>query len=294
MEKPNSKKKNALVPLLICLMLVLALFAYKKAKDYNIMEDAFRKEQSELQSELDDIIEDYKAVSVKRKSLSKRLIKEINKIMALRDSVKNLKATQVRSISKYRRRIKQLEKENKQLFLKIDSLNIANQTLQEEKTIVAQQLDKKSTETRVLAKTNKELQEKVAVAGVIKTSPISVTPMRERNNGKLTSTSRSRKTDAFKVNFKMLKNDVATVGEKKIHLQVIDENKNVIALKGTTSLKNGDKIGYSHELIADYHKEDVSILSLILVNRDAIKKGVYTISAFVDGTYSGATSVTLR
>lgn len=294
MEKTNSKKKNALVPLLICLMLLLALFAYKKTKDYNIMEDAFRKEQSDLQSELDEIIEDYKTVSVKKKALSKRLVKEINKIIALRDSVKNLKATQFRFISKYRRKVKLLEKENKQLFLKIDSLNIVNQTLKDENVIVAQQLDEKSVQSKVLAKTNKQLQEKVAIAGVIKTSPISAIAMKERSSGKLTSTSRSRRTDAFKVNFKMLKNDVATVGEKKIYLQVIDENKNVIASKGTTSLKNGDKIGYSHELVADYHKEDVNILSLILVNRDDIKKGIYTISAFVDGVYSGATTVKLR
>ena len=39
---------------------------------------------------------------------------------------------------------------------------------------------------------------------------------------------------------------------------------------------------------------DLSLVSLVLVNRDDINKGKYTISAFVDGVYSGATTVKLK
>lgn len=293
-EETPKKKKNALVPLLICLLLISVFFGYKKTKDYNRLENVFRNEKLTLQSELDEIIEDYKTLSIKRKDLSKRLIKEINRIIVLRDSVNNLKASQFKLISRYRRKVKTLERQNKKLFFKVDSLSIANKTLLEEKTVVTQALDKKSSESQKLAEVNKELQAKVAVAGIIKTSPISAIVMKERSSGKLTSTSRSSRADAFKVNFKLLKNDIATTGEKKIYLQITDQNKNVVALKGKTTLKNGEKVGYSHDLTADYNKKDLNILSLVLVNRDDINKGIYTISAFVDGNYSGATTVKLR
>lgn len=293
-EETPKKKRNALVPLLICLLFILAFFSYRKAKDYDKLEAVFKNEKQVLQAELDEIIEDYKTLSIKRKDLSKRLIKEINRIIILRDSVKNLKASQFRLISRYRKKIETLERQNKRLFFKVDSLSIANKTLQEEKTVVTQALDKKSSETQTLTQENKELQAKVAVASVIKTSPISAIAMKERSSGKLTSTSRSSRADAFRVNFKLLKNDVATKGEKKIYLQVTDQNKNVIASKGKITLKNGKEVNYSHDLTADYHKKDVNILSLILVNRDDINKGIYTISAFVDGNYSGETTVKLR
>lgn len=293
-EETPKKKRNALIPLLICLLLISVFFSYKKAKDYSKLENVFKSEQLKLQSELDEIIEDYKTLSIKRKDLSKRLIKEINRIIMLRDSVKSLKASQFKLISRYRKKVETLERQNKRLFFKVDSLSIANKTLQEEKTIVTQELDKKSSESQALAKVNKELQAKVAVAGVIKTTPVTAIAMKERSSGKLTSTSRSSRTDAFRVNFKLLKNDVAIKGEKKIYLQVTDQNKNIIALKGKTTLKNGKEVGYSHDLTADYHKKDVNILSLILVNRDDINKGIYTISAFVDGNYSGETTVKLR
>lgn len=293
-EEAPKKTKNALVPLLICLLLISVFFGYKKTTDYNKLEDVFRNEKLTLQSELDEIIEDYKTLSIKRKDLSKRLIKEINRIIALRDSVKSLKASQFRLISRYRKKVETLERQNKKLFFKVDSLSIANKTLQEEKTIVTQALDKKSSESQTLAKVNKELKAKVAVASVIKTSPISAIAMKERSSGKLTSTSRSSRADAFKVNFKLLQNDVATKGKKTIYLQVIDQNKNIIALKGETTLKNSKKVGYSHDLTADYNKKDLNILSLILVNRDDINRGIYTINVFVDGNYSGATTVKLR
>lgn len=293
-EETPKKRKNALVLLLICLIILLVAFSYKKIIDYNRLENVFKTEKQTLQSELDELIEDYKSLSIKKKDLSKRLIKEINRIMMLRDSVRNLKASQFKLISKYRKKVKTLERQNKKLFFKVDSLSIANKTLKEENVVVSQALDEKNSESEALEKLNKELKAKVTIAGVIKTNSINAIAMKERSSGKLTSTSRSSRTDAFKVRFKLLKNDVAISGEKKIYLQIKDQNEKVISFKGTIALKNEKKVDFSHELVVDYLNEDVNIISLVLVNRDDINKGIYTVSVFVDGNYSGATTVELR
>lgn len=293
-EETPKKRKNALVLLLICLIILLVAFSYKKIIDYNRLENVFKTEKQTLQSELDELIEDYKSLSIKKKDLSKRLIKEINRIMMLRDSVRNLKASQFKLISKYRKKVKTLERQNKKLFFKVDSLSIANKTLKEENVVVSQALDEKNSESEALEKLNKELKAKVTIAGVIKTNSINAIAMKERSSGKLTSTSRSSRTDAFKVRFKLLKNNVAISGEKKIYLQIKDQNEKVISFKGTIALKNEKKVDFSHELVVDYLNEDVNIISLVLVNRDDINKGIYTVSVFVDGNYSGATTVELR
>lgn len=47
-------------------------------------------------------------------------------------------------------------------------------------------------------------------------------------------------------------------------------------------------------MFANYDNNRLGVVSLILVNRDDIKKGTYTINAYVDGTFSARTQVKLR
>lgn len=295
------KKQNAFMYLIMAFMLLILMYAFKKNRDYNRLEDAFKQEQVELQNEFDELIDDYKDLSIKKKDLSNRLIKEINKIIALKDSVKNLKATNFSLIRKYRRRVASLERQNRTLFVKVDSLTLVNKNLKDENLATTVALTENKTQAKNLQKTNEnlqktneELKEKVGIAGVIKTSPIKAIVMKERSSGKLTSTSRSSRADAFKVSFRLLENKVTTPGDKKIYVQIIDQNKNIIAPQGVTVLKDGNQIVYSQELIANYQNGSLDVLSLILVNRDDIHKGIYAINAYVDGHFTGTTAVKLR
>lgn len=297
----TEKKTNAFLYLIIALMLLTMLYAYKKSNDYSKLEDAFKLEQKELANELDELIDDYKDLSVKKKDLSKRLVREMNKIIALKDSVSKLKATNYRLIRKYRRKIVTLERENRDLFAKVDSLNIINTYLKEQNLEVVEQLEVKNTLAKQLEKTNKELSTtknklaaKVAIAGELKINNVKAVAMKERSSGKLTTTSRSSRADAFRINFKLEKNEFTTPGEKDIYIQITDSSNKVIAPKGVIELKNKNKIEYSDKLVADYYNEQIEVLSLILVNRDNISKGKYTVNIFVEGKHTGKSVVSLR
>lgn len=296
----NNKTPNAFLYLVIAMMLLTLAYAYKKNSDYNKLEDAFKEEQVAVQNEFNELIDDYKDLSVKKKDLSKRLIKEINKIIALKDSVKNLKTSNFSLIRKYRRKVSSLERQNRTLFAQVDSLKVLNLALKEESLASTVALSKNKEASKKLTvkntsleKANKALKEKVAVAGVIKTSSIQAIAMKERSSGKLTSTSRSSRTDAFKVNFKLLENKFTTPGDKKVYVQIVDQNRNVVSAQGVAPLNNG-KVVYSQELIANYQNDALDILSLVLVNRDDIEEGRYTINAYVDGDFAGRTAVDLR
>ncbi len=290
-EKP---KRNALVPLLLALMLLLGFYAYKKTQDFDTLEQVFKQDKEELKAELDELIEDYKDLSVTKKSLSKRLIKEMNKIISLRDSVKKLKTSNYYLIKKYRKKIATLERENHDLFAQVDSLKVVNKTLKNENIVVIQELTDTKEKTAELKEYQKELKAKITVASKIKTTSIEAIAMKERSSGKLTSTSRSSRADAFRIKFTMLENKVTTPGNKKVHIQIMDSNKKIIAKKGVAKLKNGHKIAYSQELVADYRNDELGVLSLILVNRDDIHKGIYKINTFIEGNYTGSTTVKLR
>lgn len=212
----------------------------------------------------------------------------------LRDSVAKLQGHNYNLIRRYRSKIASLERENRRLFIKIDSLSTANQALAQENVITNEILEQKETINTKLEEKNKILAEKVAIASKIDISPVKAIAMKERSSGKLTSTSRSSRCDAFKINFDLLENPVTESGKKMVYIQIIDEDKNVVTPKGKASLKNGNKILYSDSLAVNYDNNRLSLVSLILVNRDDINRGKYTISAFVDGRYSGNSTVKLR
>lgn len=295
------KRKSILIVILLMLTLFLTLYSFQKSSQYEDLKQIFQQEKTDLEKELDEMIKDYTDVVVRKKRLSKRLKVELVKMKELRDSIKNLRTDNYNLIRKYRRKIVTLERENRNLFIRVDSLSTVNNALAQENVITNEILKQKETINVSLTEKNKELtekqkslEEKIAIGGVIKTSPVKAIAMKERSSGKLTSTSRSSRTDAFKINFDLLKNVITEAGEKSVYIQIIDENKKVVAPKGVTNLKDGGKIQYSDSIEVNYSNDRLSLVSLVLVNRDDINKGKYTVSAFVDGVYTGATTLKLR
>ncbi len=279
---------------LLFAVLFLTLFNLKKSSELNELKNVFKEEKADLKNALDEMIKDYTDVVVRKKSLSKRLRVEVQKMKDLRDSVAKLQGHNYNLIRRYRSKIASLERENRRLFIKIDSLSTANQALAQENVITNEILEQKETINTKLEEKNKILTEKVAIASKIDISPVKAIAMKERSSGKLTSTSRSSRCDAFKINFDLLENSVTESGKKMVYIQIIDEDKNVVTPKGKASLKNGNKILYSDSLAVNYDNNRLSLVSLILVNRDDINRGKYTISTFVDGRYSGNSTVKLR
>nr|WP_299031528.1 hypothetical protein [uncultured Tenacibaculum sp.] len=286
--------KNTLIIILAILTLFLIFYSQKKSNENKILNNIFLEEKADLQQDLDEMIKDYTNVVVGKKRLADRLEIELTKMKSLRDSIKDLKSDNFNLIRKYRRRIATLERENKKLFIQIDSLNSANEALTQENVIANEILQQKDSVNENLVEKNKELEAKVAIGGIIKTSPVKAIAMKERSSGKLTTTSRSNRTDAFRINFDLLENPITSSGEKRVYIQITDENKNVIAPKGKLNLKSGVKIQYTDSLEVNYDNNRLSLVSLVLVNRDDIKKGTYTISTFIDGIYSGNTKIKLR
>lgn len=301
MSSKTHTKPNGFKYLIAALVILLIIYSFKLNSDYQKLEDAFSEQKVELQAELDEIIDDYKNINVKNKDLSQRLVHEINKIILLRDSIKNLKKSNYNLIVKYSRRIVKLERENRRLFIQVDSLNKQNYELLQENIVVKQQLDENNASQKTLLKRNKNLEKeqiklkaKVDIAGIIKVNDVQAIAMKERSSGKLTSTSRSRRTDAFRVKFDLLPNPVTTPGKKEILIQILDEEKKVVASKGNKKIKDGSKVFFSDNIYAEYDNTRLGIVSLILVNRGDITKGMYTINAYVDGILSGKTQVKLR
>lgn len=296
---PN--KKKVLIPFLFLLIIFLISFTYKKNDDYNDLKKIFVEDKKELQEELNQVANNYKDLTVKNKKLSKRIIKEINKIISLKNSVNELDVKNFSLIRTYRKKVSEIQQHNRELFAQVDSLNLVNQVLRKDNIVTKKILTKKTKiatklirKNNSLAKINKKLVAQMKPAKKIRTSDIKAVAMRSKGSGKLSNTSKSNRTDAFKINFKLLKNEITTPGSKNIHIQVQDTKNNVIAAKKVVKLNNKEKIKCSDEIVANYKNEELDVLSLILVDRDDIDKGEYKINVFIDGNFTSSSIVTLR
>jgi len=164
-----------------------------------------------------------------------------------------------------------------------DSLGVANtQILQ--KTVLNDSLNAQ----------NLELQSTVTKGSVLRVNAINVISMRERNNGQLKETTRARRTDAFRVNFRVVQNDIASQGERIALIQILDSKGAVLAEKGTVTFDDGNEVGYSDRTIIDYDNTNIDVISLVELDRKTMAKASYTVNVYLDNRFVGASSITLK
>jgi cell division septum initiation protein DivIVA len=284
----------------IVLLIALVVYSFKTHESQNRLDDEFRKEKLILQQELDQIVADYKKMSVKKKGLSRRIITSINKIIALKDSIKEIKKGNYELLLKYSVKAAKLERENRALLQKADNLHQKNEKLQEENSAVKRKLraHKKSQESLVkmneqLEEEEKALKEKIGAVANVQIGNIAIFSYKERNNGKYTSTSRSNKTDAFKIKFDLLANELAEVGVRDILIQILDKENNVILSEKNTGEMN-DSMPYNDFIKVNYENQKIGVVSLISVDRYQMQKGDYKVVVYIDDTKAGEGKISLR
>jgi len=293
MEENKKSKNKIIVIVLAVLLLAVVAYTFYNNTEHKKVTDAIEEEKLEIEGNLDSMIVKYEEAIGQNTSMSNELSLERDRIIALRDSVKGLKATNYSLIRRYRKEITKLEETNKRLFFMTDSLTGANQLLTINLDSANVQISTQLAKNDTLTLQNLNLSEKVAIGSVLKVSSAKILSMRERTNGKLVETSRARNTDAFRINFTIAKNEISEQGERQVYIQIVNSKGLTIASKGDLTLGE-TQISYSDQTIVNYLNEAVDVISLVEVNRDTIEKGLYTVNIYVENKFAGATKITLK
>jgi hypothetical protein len=294
MEDKKNNNKLIIIALAILLVGVLAYTFYIN-NNYKKVNNAIKDEKVEIEQNLDSMIVKYEDAISQNTSMSNELSLERDRIIGLRDSIKNLKATDYRLIRKYRRQIAALQKTNQRLFYLNDSLTGMNTVLQTNLDSANVKISTQKAMNDTLSLKNLNLSQKVAIASVLKVKTAKILAMRTRNNGKLVETSRARNTDAFRINFTIDKNEITDQGEREVYIQIMDAKGNTIAPKGSLMLADETTtIDYSDKTIVNYLNEAVDVISLVEVNRDNINRGAYMVNIFINNKFAGETKIVLK
>ncbi|WP_408029605.1 hypothetical protein [Tenacibaculum xiamenense] len=287
-------KNKGLIAFLLLLVIFIGLLAYQNSRDFSMLKDAFDTEKQELENELQQVIEEYQSINYENHEFSGKIKDQLGKAISLRDTIQGLKVSNFNLLRMYRKRISNLEKENKELLNKLDSISKLNQNLFIENDSVKGILSETEQLNSELYNSNRALSRKIETATALEISNVDFSAMKKKSSGKLTTTYRSWKTDAFRVKFDLLENKIIDKGIIPIYIQLINPKNEVIYVKGRTQLKNGKRIIYTNTLKANYFNNTLAIMSLIDVDKEKMEKGNYKVKIYVNGKYLKESIIKLK
>ena len=295
MMEENKKSNTKLIIIALAVLLLGALaYTFYTNMEHKKLTDQIEVEKLEIEQNLDSMIVKYEDAIAQKTSMSAELTVERDRIIALRDSIKDMKVINYSMLRRYKGEISKLEESNKKLFLLNESLTSSNQlltsNLDSAKVVITKQIAKNDT----LTVQNLTLAQKVAIGSELKISTAKVLAMKERNNGKLVETTRANNTDALRINLTIVKNEIAEKGDHQVYIQLVDAQGKTISSKGEFMLYDDSKVSYSDLSIVNYMNEAIDLISLVEVNRDLMKAGVYTVNIYIDNKFVGATKFTLK
>ncbi len=294
MEETNKSSNNkVLIIALTVLLFALIGYTFYNNNDHKEATKFLQEEKEQIIGNLTAMEEKYDIAIAQNTSLSDSLSIEKEKIIAFKDSVKDLKKINYSTLRRYRGQVANLKATNDRLLDEVDSLRLSNNLLTEEKDSINTQLVIQTNFNDTLVAQNMVLAKKVEIGGAINVENVKVTAMKMRSNGKYTETNKAQKTDAFKVVFRLMENEIATPGDKEAYIVLKNPNGQVINAKGTFVLKNGTEAKYTDQTIVNYENSDLEVVMLVERKGEKYEKGSYPIEVYVDGQLVGSAKLEL-
>ena len=292
----NSKSSNSKILIIALTVLLFGLIGYTfyNNNDHKEAVKFLQSEKEQIIGNLTAMEEKYDVAIAQNTSLSDSLTMEKDKIAILKDSVQNLKKMNSNVLRRYRGQLASLEKTNSRLLDEVDSLKMANNILTEEKDSINSQLTIQTTYNDTLVAQNMELARKVEIGGAINVENVKITAMKMRSNGKYTETNKAQKTDAIKVAFRLLENEIAEPGDKEAFIVLKNPGGQVINAKGTFEMQEGSEAKYTDQTMVNYENADLDVVMLVERKGEKYVAGIYPIEVYVEGKLVGSANLELN
>ncbi|MBL0096958.1 MAG: hypothetical protein IPP46_11040 [Bacteroidetes bacterium] len=183
----------------------------------------------------------------------------------------------------------ELKKLRDEYLERIDTLLVENENLKREKNELTSTVDSLS----------KNLESTVNTASVLRSEYLKVLAFKKRNNDKYTSTAMAKRANKIETCFTLLENKIAKAGQKTIYLRIIEPGGKVLGNRseGSSSFKNAstsEEMLYTVSKAIDYKNEKDNFCMEFEEQDRIFTAGTYTVELYVDGNFSGVSSIVLR
>ena len=182
-----------------------------------------------------------------------------------------------------------LRKQNR--FLQSDSLTKVIDDLVEENVEITEALKEREVENATLEKENSSLSETIEEGSMLFANSFKATVYRERKSGERIVTRKASNAHSVEVCFVLAENPLVNQGQKKLYIQILGPDNNIVNDKGAVNFGESSLI-YSESVIVQYNSNAEEVCAII-PNNESFKKGVYYVSVFENERKLGNTQIEL-
>lgn len=283
----------------VALGIALALFIGTVIYTSSLYNDKQKTEQ-ELTSQKNDVLKDlntmktkYDVVLSKNMVTNQNLVEARQRIQGLIDSL-NISETNVKSLRRYAAKYNALKKEMDVLLLENDRLKVENMELATDLNTTKEQFEETKQFNNSLLVQNTALADVVENAAVLNTVNLKGFGVIQRSNGKLIPTERAKRIDKIRICYTIAKNNLAEAGDKKLYVQVIDPNNNILG--ANTQVQFGEQtLNYSVISEFNYEKLNLDICEFISkFGEKDFSEGRYRVNVFNENDLVSSSEFTLK
>ncbi|WP_394972227.1 hypothetical protein [uncultured Croceitalea sp.] len=281
----DTKSNNSLkviAGLLGVILLGTIIFAVTQYNENKKNTVALTQEKELVVEDLNNLKSEYDKAILESNATNEELVAARDNIAQYIDSVQGMKAD-IASLSRYRRQVSVLKAEREELLRQVDSLSQSNTMLAMQRDSTFVELEKQTVFNDSLVVQNTQLADAVERGSALNLSKFSIDAVKERNSGKLVSTSRAKATDKFKVCFTIADNVIAEAGDREFFIEVLDPQGNTLGESFSKSNEGGASITYSKGTNFYYENGSLDVCDYINKPAEDFQKGNYMVNVYDDG-----------
>jgi hypothetical protein len=312
-DYPEPRQKNSRVLLWVALVLVLLgingvlfyLNTQKKTENEQLTTQIQAKD-TKLQAQIkeyEDLKANYERQSQDLQKLglnNDSLVARISSINADLLKLRSFKANSftVAEQQRFKQRALNLEGQLRKKDDQIAELRKNNENLYTETTTLKEKQNKLTDTISTIAKTNRELSDKVSVASRLQADNIKVSILTSKNKEKEDDKEefKAKRVDRVKVSFNLARNDVSPKETKQIYMRILEPDGAALynlSTGGGTFTVDGQEAFYTQkqDVVFDNTKQG---LSFVYAKGGDYKIGQHTVELYEGGALMGKTTFTLK
>ncbi|TVT37622.1 hypothetical protein FNT36_20815 [Hymenobacter setariae] len=312
-EQPEPRQNNSRVLLWVALVLVLLgingvlfyLNTQKKTENEQLTTQVQAKDAKlEAQiKEFEDLKANYERQSQDLQKLGLSNDSLVARIAGINADLLKLRSFKAGSFSlaqqkQFKQRALNLESQLKKKDDEIAALKASNETLYTETTTLKEKQNKLTDTISTIAKTNRELSDKVNVASRLQADNIHVSILTSKNKEKDDDKEefKAKRVDRLKVTFNLARNDVSPKETKQIYMRILEPDGAALynlSTGGGTFTVDGQEAFYTQkqDVVFDNTKQP---LNFVYAKGGDYKIGQHTVELYEGGALMGKTTFTLK
>lgn len=278
-DTKNNNGLKVIAGLLGVLLIGTIFYTVSLYQDKEETTAALSQEKQLVVEDLNSLKSEYDKAILESNATNEELVAARDNIAKYLDSVKTMKAD-ISSLSRYRRQVNVLKEEREHLLRQVDSLTQSNTMIAMQRDSTFVELEKQTVFSDSLVVQNTQLADAVERGSALNLSKFTVDAVKERNSGKLVSTSRAGRTDKFKICFTVADNVIAEAGDREFFIEVLDPQGNVLGGGTSKTDESGASISYSKGTNFYYENKNLDVCDYISKPAGDFREGNYMVNVY--------------